>query len=211
MARTLSASVQDEIRTSFLACGSIKRAAKDARVSRNAARNHLRSEGLSVSPPTGQKLIEAPITESDTPKLTLWALDFSLLEQLFQRGKNNLENLSFTEHITKITQSLAHEHNVVTATDQLRLETAVAEYILYRRFFLMSLNASGAEYVGPFLKSHDKRAKAVVSWTEASQKALSNFLRLIRELEIKNRQPHATCGKNTVFVANQQINLRSRA
>lgn len=94
MARILSTTIQDEIRVAFLESGSIKQAAKEARVSRNAARDYLRSEGLSASPPTGHKLIEAPLMKSDAPKLKLWALDFSLLEQLFELGKNNLENLS---------------------------------------------------------------------------------------------------------------------
>lgn len=207
MARKLSTGASESLTRIFLEHGSIRYAARVAGVSRNAARRFLRAQGLfSVLDRElgGKEPIKCGLSESQT---SLWALDFSVLEKLFELGKDKLENLSFTQHIRRITETLANELKVSTAADQLRLESAVGEYLLYRRFYLKSLSATDALYEGPFLKRHEKLARAVLCWTDASTKALTNFFRLIRELEARNKPNTPSLGCGNLIVQQQQINM----
>jgi hypothetical protein len=97
----------------------------------------------------------------------------------------------------------------VGTIDRVRVETAVFQYIVFRRFYFRSLEASDKSYIGPFSKHHEKLARAVQSWVETSNKALDQFSRLIRELEVKygKRSPEVT-RHNVVW--NQQVNVVSR-
>lgn len=200
MARTLPTHQKDQVRLAFTELGSIREVAKRCGCSRNTVRRLLRSEGL-------LPLHTQPEQPSLTIDPTLEAVDFILLEKLFELGRGNGENLSFEKHIKSITQGIAREIGISGVTDQLRLESAMLQYICHRRFYLKSLTASEAAYTGPFQKSHEKHARAVREWVDASHKALDQWSKLIRELEIKYGKRAPNYGKGNVFVqANIQTN-----
>jgi len=207
MPRTRQETIKDQVRSAFLETGSIKRAAKLAGASRNAAKRFLREEGLTAARTTTTPVPCEHAVAPNSASVKLWAVDFSLLEKLFETGRERLENLSFTDHIRRIAEAMARELNVSNTVDQIRLETAVAEYLIYRRFYMKSLDATDANYEGPFVKRHDKLARAVVSWVGVSSQALGNFLRLIRELELRNQKAALNLGRGNTFVGQQQINV----
>lgn len=199
MANTLTAIQKDEIRLAFLEIGSIREVAKRCACSRNTVRRLLRSEGLAIA--TMEKEEEPNVAPS------LDAVDFIVLDKLFEAGRGNGENLSFEQHIKRITQSIAAEIGISGVTDQLRLESAMLQYICHRRFYFKSLTASDSSYSGPFQKAHEKHARAVRDWVEISQKALDHWNKLIRELEIKYGKRVPNYGRGNVFVqANIQNN-----
>jgi hypothetical protein len=135
-------------------------------------------------------------------------LDFSLIEQIFDLSKDLGESLEFKKHIRKLVQSIADELRMVGAIDQIKLETAILEYISYRKFYFKSLNATEERYVGPYTKLHDKQVKAALGWKEMSLKALNIYLKNMRELEIKYGLLRPNYGQGNTFINQQEVNLK---
>ena len=202
MSNTVSVEKREKIIEALLARRSIKGVVRDLKVGRNTVRRIMASEGIELCP------IVLPPSAPSPDKNKNWALDFSFLEKLFEQSKKCGENLKFQEHISKLASSIAEELGVRgSAIDQLRLETAISEYLNYRRYFFCSLKASDASYAGPFAKTHEKLVKATLGWTAASQKSLEVCNRILRDLEVKYRKRFPSFGSGNCFISNPNINL----
>src|SRR3989338_2875566 len=126
MARTLPSTTQDQIRLAFLETESIRQMALKVCVSRNTVRRLLRQEGLSEPLSIRSERPAHPeSSEQKHQEETLWALDFSILQKLFETAQPTGEHLDFVQHIKKLTEAIAKELGVAgSALDQMRLETA---------------------------------------------------------------------------------------
>ncbi len=212
MANELNQSLKAQIREVYFKTRSIKAATRESGVSRNTIRKLLRSEGLSLGKYPSKHLNHAPggIVTHNKPseKADLSAVDFEFLERLFELGKDRPETLNFKDHVLKLTKAVAVELGISTTTDQLRLQCGIEQMLIYRRFYMKSLKASDQSYEGPFVRAHDKLARAVDQWTLTSHRALELFLRILRELEVRNgKMPH-DFGRNNVFVNQSEIHLQ---
>lgn len=201
MAKPLTVQQQEQIKSLFIAFGSIRDVAKKLNLSRNTVRKVVRQiDG--IQPKTKP---EPSVTIPLEPNIC--HIDFVMLEKLFELGRTNGENLSFENDLKKITSAIAKELGVSSTTDQLKLEGAMFSLIVYRRFYMNSLSASDKRYNGPLSRAHEKQVKAVRDWVELSQRALDQWLRLIKELEIKYGKRPSYYGRGNVFVqANIQNN-----
>lgn len=202
MAHTLCVDDQDKIRNLFLTGSSIKAVSRALGFSKNTIKKLIRAEGLATR--------MSPIAPALAPVATapeFNPIDFSLLEKLFEMGREPGENLDFQKHVKAIAVSMSAELGVKGTIDKIRLETAIFQYIAYRRFYFKSLTCSDKSYLGPLSKAHEKLAKAVHGWVDASNKALDQFSRLTRELEVKYGKRVPDLGRGNVFVQNQQVNV----
>jgi hypothetical protein len=142
MPNHLSASNKEDIASLFLTCRSIKAVTRKLGFSRNTVRSVVRSlsSALTTTPIPPSELAKEP-----EEGISLDALDFSLLERMFEAGRGSgSEPLEFEKHIKKIAVSIAKEMGIRGTLDQVRLETALAQYIVYRRFYFRSLEALDA-------------------------------------------------------------------
>jgi hypothetical protein len=201
MAKPLSDKQQEQIKSLFIAFGSIRDVSKKLNLSRNTVRKVVRQLNVSENNSPPPKVAPVPCEPN------LCHIDFVMLEKLFELGRSNAENMSFENDLKKITNAIAKELGVNSTTDQLKLEGAMFSLIVYRRFYFNSLSASDKRYNGPLSKAHDKQVRAVRDWVELSQRALDQWLRLIKELEIKYGKRPSYYGRGNVFVqANIQNN-----
>jgi hypothetical protein len=200
MSNTLKQDLKENLRQRLMAGCGIREIAKVTGVSRNAIRRLARTEGLVQS--NLKKVDSAP----DGAIPTIKSLDLRLLEKMYGGIREPGPAKDFELQIKSLAQELANELGVRSRIDATRLELAVSQYILYRRFFFASMDVSDKLYCGPYAKFHDKQAKAAVAWIEASNHALEAFSRLIRELEIKAglRGPSA---KQSGITLQQQVNV----
>jgi len=83
---------------------------------------------------------------------------------------------------------------------------AMTEWMLYRRNYIRCLKATDGNYEGVYAKAHDKLAKATQKWSEAAQRSLDNFLKIIRELEIVREKRSFFRGRPTNFFNNSLSN-----
>lgn len=202
MANALSASIQEAIRQAFLEGGSIKAAARTTGCSRNTVRKLLRSEGLSTVSHSATVAIDLP----ERPK-PISELDYRFLERLFELGKSNGENADFEKQIKAMVQELATELDVKSKTDILRLEGAIFQFIIYRRFYFQSLHTGDKRYSGSFERSHEKQAAAVIKWVEVSNKAFDQFNKLIRELEVNSGKRLPYWGGQNLVVTQASLKI----
>lgn len=202
MANTLSQIEKDNIREAYSITGSLKATAKASECSRNSVRRYLKSEGLYSSTAVA---VTPSLADKIEPKLQ--PLDFSFLEKMVEASRQPGDPITYNNHIQKMTKAFAEEIGVSGAVDTIRLENAIFQYVVFRRFYICSLEASDKQYIGPFTKAHDKLVKAVATWTQLSNQALDQFNRLIRELEIKNGKRSPEVHRSNVFVQNQQVNV----
>lgn len=202
MANKLKQEEKDKIREAYSVTGSLKAAARASECSRNTVRRYLKSEGL-----------YKPMLDTAIPRLIdkiepkLQPLDFSFLEKMVEASRQPGDPITYKNHIQKMTKAFIEEIGVSGAVDTIRLENAIFQYIVFRRFYICSLEASDKQYLGPFTKAHDKLVKAVATWTQLSNQALDQFNRLIRELEIKYGKRSPEIHRSSVFVQNQQVNV----
>ncbi len=211
MANKLDEEKQNEIFSKYLETASVKATAQATGVARNSVRSVLRSQGFNTDKTAVAEKLPAPLAKDHVKRCFADTkfIDFSFVEKIFDLSKGDGENLNFKEHILSMVNAIVEEVGIFGALDQIKLETAMLEYIRYRRFYLASLNVSEKQYVGPYSKLHDKQAKAANQWAEASQKALAIFTRNIRELEIKHGLFGPNYGRgNTTFINNQEINVK---
>lgn len=198
MAHKLSSNEEDQIKNLFLNGRSIKSVARELGFSKNTVKRILREDGLSCN-----NLPGLPQLPQDGPVPELEEIDFSLLEKLFEQGRKPGENLDFQTHIRAIADSISREIGIKGTIDKIRLESAITQYIAFRRFYMKSLSCSDKCYAGPFGKSHEKLARAVSSWVDASNKALDQYNRLIRELEFKYNKRVPEFSRNHIVMNNQ--------
>jgi hypothetical protein len=211
MARSLPPEVQHEIKTLFLSSGSIKAVTRSTKVSRNAVRRLLRSEGIcghtvmTTSNPT-----LPPVKSS--PEKRLEIIRFSQLEKLFELGKHPGENLEFKKHIMATVEMMAKEFGIEDNTvDVMKLEFAIFQWISFRRFYLMSIEASDKNYCGPFSKAHEKLAKATLRWVDCYQRSSDSFLKIVRDLELKyGRRADCQYGSNNIFVRGDAVKIETK-
>ena len=130
-----------------------------------------------------------------------------LLEKLFKETGEPGAERDFGRHIKGMAYDIAQELGIRGRLDTVRLEVAISPYIVWRRFYLKSLDASDANYCGPFMKHHEKLARITESWVASSNKAFDQMNKLLRELEIKYNKRLPNFGSNNVFVQNQQLNV----
>jgi transposase-like protein len=201
MANALSVAAQDQVRSLYLAHGSIKAVCRQLGVGRNTVRRLIRGEGLIKSN-------AEPQVQSRDQLSSLSATNICLIRALFEASKDTNERLDFEKDIRPLIESLAKDICIRTATDQFRLSLAMEQLLIYRRFYLKSVKVSDVSYDGPFKRCYEKEAKAINSWVEVANKALEQCMRLLRELEYKNgkRSPQINQG---VFVQNNSINLNA--
>jgi hypothetical protein len=209
MPNQLTKSARDDIQSLFASCRSIKAVARQLGFSRNTVRSVLRVAGITVPEP----LKIDPGEKKDAEHgFALDALDFSLLERMFEAGRSpGGEPLEFEKHIKKLAIGIAKEMGIRGTLDQVRLETALAQYIVYRRFYFRSLEASDKSYIGPFSKSYEKTAKAVNHWVQNSRLALEQCWDLFRELEVKYGKRFPESRGTNIFVTQQQLHVSGDA
>ncbi|MBK9038336.1 MAG: hypothetical protein IPL83_04105 [Bdellovibrionales bacterium] len=129
-------------------------------------------------------------------------MDWTFLNKLIEKTKLTGENLHFEKHIPPLVVELASELGVARcASDLLRLEMAVMEYLSYCRFMLMTVRAEECTY-----KSMDQCARTVERWRNIADRSLTQVRQIFRELEIKNRKVQPPSAGN-FFVGPTQINL----
>lgn len=177
MANTLRLEQKAEIKSLYMTCRNIRLVARSLSVSRNTVRRLLRDDGLTLIAPTKR---EVPISTSK-----LAEIDFSFLKRIFDLSEGSPDSAAFEALVTRLSSQLKSEIGIETTADQLRLELAMSQFILFRRYFMRSLQCSDKSYSGTFTRSHDKLALAIDRWTMASHRALEVCVRLIRELEVR--------------------------
>jgi len=200
MANSLSVETKQEAKIIYLKTRSIKQTAKTINISRNTLRRLLRSENLI------NQLKPQPFRNNQGKNVNL---DFRLLEKFFEMGKDNAENLQFVAHVKAVTDAIAEELEVRSPLGLFLLDTAMTEWIVYRRYFIRCFKASDAQYSGPYARHHEKVAKANLRWAEAGQRALNNFLRIIRDLEIK-RAKGTDFQTQNIFVGQNAVKFDAR-
>ena len=126
--------------------------AKTLGVGRNTARRLIRSEGLV---PIASVLPQPAPLPSVQP--TIEKIDMKMLEKMYSRTSEPGSNKDFEVQIESIATDIATELGVRSRVDTVRLELAVSQYILYRRFYFQSMEASDKNYFGPYAKVHDKQ------------------------------------------------------
>lgn len=198
MGNSIGSAAKESIRLRLLNGESIREISKKTGISRNAIRRICRNEGLSVWQPSTET---TPLKESNINRLNL-----HLLEKMYSGVREPGPARDFESEIKSLALEIGQELNVNSRVDSTRLELAISQYILYRRFFFASMDVSDKHYCGPYAKFHDKQAKAAVAWIEASNHALEAFSRLIRELEVKAglRGPYM---KKSGVTLQQQVNV----
>ncbi|MBX3040933.1 MAG: hypothetical protein KF789_09535 [Bdellovibrionaceae bacterium] len=203
MSKGLDQSLRATIRQIFIEVGSIKAVVRETGCSRNTVRKLLRAEGLTaISAPShamAEKAKDRAVSE----------LDFKFLERLFELGKGSGENADFEQHIKTLVLELAGELEVKAKTDILRLESAIFQFIIYRRFYFLSLQVGDKRYDGPFSRSHERQANAVMRWVEASNKAFDQFNKLIRELEVKSGKRLPYWGGQSLVLAQTSVQIKN--
>lgn len=202
MANRLTQLEKDKIREAYSNTGSLKAASRASDCSRNTVRRYLKAEGLYSAAVTSELVNMAAKVE---PKLE--SLDFSFLEKMVEASRQPGDPITFKDHISQMAKVFGKEIGVKGAVDTIRLENAIFQYIVFRRFYICSLEASDKQYIGPFTKAHDKLAKAVATWVQLSNQALEQFNRLIRELEVKYGKRLPEVHRPNVFVQHQQVNV----
>lgn len=130
MSKSLDQSLRATIRQIFIEVGSINAVVRETGCSRNTVRKLLRADGLTA--------ISAP-SHAMSEKAKDRPLDFQFLERLFELGKGSGENADFEQHIKTLELELAGELEVKAKTDILRVESAIFQFIIYRRFYFLSL------------------------------------------------------------------------
>ena len=207
---TVRKEVEAQVIELYSSSGSILQTARQAGVCRNTVRRILRVSGLTHHPKADMS-VQVPFSANPTAvPPSAPAMDFQFIERLFDLGKDHAENVDFKRQIIVMANAMAAELGINgNAVDLLRLETAVLEYLTYRRFYLKSLTATQASYQGPYAKVHDKLARAVDRWTSASQKSLQNFTAIIKDIEIKHRIRIPQSG-NSVFFTQNAVNLTTQ-
>lgn len=201
MANHISQKVKDRIVETFILEKSIRRTASIVNCSRNTVRKVVRNEGLSYF----AQPVAAVVSEAEKSA----GVSFAQLERLFQHSSGGSENMDFENDIKTMTKTLAEELKVVSQSDVLRLENAVLQFIIYRRFYLAALKTSDKRYEGPFSKSHEKQARATLNLYQAALKALDSFNQHLRELEISSGKKLKNLGPGYVLIHNTQLNLSS--
>ncbi len=200
MPNVLGLQLKENLRQRYLKGEGLREISRTTGVSRNAIRRLIRSEGLFPV-----RLVETGVTLP--PVLpSLDKLDLRLLEKMYAAAREPGQAKDFELQIKTLALEIGSELQVQSRVDATRLELALSQYILYRRFFFASMDVSDKLYCGPYAKFHDKQAKAAVAWIEASNHALEAFSRLIRELEVKAglRGPNS---KASGLVLQQQVNV----
>lgn len=205
MANTLPIDQQEQIRSLYLAQGSIKAVAKALGCSRNTIRKLIRAEGLMPA-----CLETKPTSVEAHLSVDLHPMAFEVLGKLFELGREVGENLNFEKHIKGLAVSIAKEIGINQTVDKVRPENAMLQYITFRRFYVKSLHCSDKAYSGPHSKSHEKLAKTVGKWVETSNRALDSFNRLIRELEVKYGKRSPDFGRGNIYLTQNQLNIAAQ-
>ena len=206
MPNTLSLERLEKIREVYLSTPSIRTAAKTVGVSRQTVRRYI------VEQEGWNRAIERRYEQAGALKLcpvptmavSYKNMDWSFLDRLFEKMRLPGENLDFEKHIRTMTDEISVELGASgSASDLLRLETAVMEFLSYRRFMIKAVQAEECDF-----KSMDHCARTVERWRNIADRALTQVRQIFRELEIKNRKVLPSIGaKGNLFVGPTQINL----
>lgn len=205
MANAITQQEKDQIREIYQLTGSLKAAARASQCGRNTVRRYLKAEGLYLA---GEPNMQLKRESSLTPQME--ALDFSFLEKMVESSRRPGDPITYESHIKKMVAAFSKELGITGAIDQVRLENAIFQYIVFRRFYVRSLEASDKQYCGPLAKVHEKLVRSISTWVNLSNQALDQFNRLLRELEIKYHKRGPDLGKGNVFIQNMQTNVGGR-
>lgn len=204
MANSVKPWLKEDLRQRYLSGESIKSIVKTLGISRNAIRRLIKSEGL--VPTTVKK--PQPMT-SAVPVAELEKLDLKLLEKIYARSNEPGRDKDFENQIKSIATDIAAELGVRGRVSSMRLELALTQYVLYRRFFVQSMETSDKQYAGPYSKFHDRQAKATVAWVDASHKALTQLNGLLRELEVTGGRRGPSSNESRTVVQQVNVNVGS--
>lgn len=175
----LTQATRDEVVSVYQRSRSIRHASRMTGVARNTVRSILEAEGLRVR----EEVPLGNVTSAASPI----PVDLGFLEDIFLASRHPADKTELQKNIEAIINAcIASLGGRLDPMDMMRIEAAMAQFILYRRHFIRSLEASDRNYSGPYAKSHEKAAKAAHHWMEAANKALFAWNRLFRELEMKH-------------------------
>ena len=194
----LSETKAEEIKKNFQDGFSISESARKLGISRNTVRRHLREAGMAYN--------NAPEVLAVNSKEMITDFKFPLLERMFEAGKVVGENLAFKEEVIEIAKIHARELAITSYVDLIELEHAMMEWITYRRYYFKTIKASDDAYDGPYHKAYDKVVKASRGWRAMADKSLSNYERIIRQLEVKCGRVRADLGRGNIFINHQEVN-----
>lgn len=199
MANALSQDAQFQVRSVYLATRSLKATARATGFSRNTIRKLVKPELRLAQPPS--KEVEATSTKP---------LNLPFLEKLIEGGRRQPESRVYIDAIEASGRQLATELGANTSVrDQIDLQLALVELMNYWRYTMRSFMAADQSYCGPFAKTHDKVARAARSWSEAAQTSLNNYLRLVREIDLRQTHGNGTLGRAATNVLVNQIHIGS--
>ena len=170
MANTITQQEKDQIREVYQATGSLKAAARATQCGRNTVRRHLKAEGIYRY---GQPQTQLKCESELTPQME--SLDFSFLEKMVEASRRPGDPITYDSHIKKMVAAFSKELGITGAIDQVRLENAIFQYIVFRRFYVRSLEASDKQYCGPLTKVHRKLVKSIGTLVNLSNPALDQF------------------------------------
>jgi len=130
-------------------------------------------------------------------------MDWGFLEKLFERLSLTGDNLDFEKHIRSLVKELATELNVSgSASAFLLVETAIMEFMSYRRFTIKALQAEEYQH-----KSADHCSRTVERWRNMADRSLTQVRHIFKELELKHRRTSSPTEANALFVGPTQINV----
>lgn len=190
----------EEVKLHYLSEGSIRATVKATGKGRNTVRRILKESGLYKTSPLALSTLKPEQLPSTTKNLSNYS---SLAEILNKTKTEDALSEEFKKYLFELEAKLLNYFGIDTEIDKMRLEMAILQFNIYRRFYLRSLEASQKYPVGRFIKSDQKHIREIRDWVDVADKSLDRFNQIMRELEVRYGKRSPDIQRSSVFVQNQ--------
>ncbi len=192
----------EDIKLHYLTTGSIRATVKATGKGRNTVRKLLKESGLHKQSFSKRERFTEPAALPAAGSRNLSSYS-SLAELLNKTTTEDAISSDFKKYLFELEANLLSYFGIDSEIDKMRLEMAILQFTIYRRFFMRSLEASQKYPIGRFVKSDQKHIREIRDWVDVADKSLDRFNQLMRELEVRYGKRSPETQRANVFVQNQ--------